>query len=149
MNDRAQPPALVHVVDDDKDFQVAVWRLLRAAGYDVRCYSSAGEFFVAEFDDRPGCILLDVHMPGPSGLDMQAALARMQWRRPIVFISGHGDIPTTVRAIQAGAVDFLTKPVPRDTLLDAVRNALARDADGRHAQQRLTDWRARLQTLTA
>jgi FixJ family two-component response regulator len=105
MIDRAQPPALIHVVDDDADFQVAVGRLLRAAGYDVRCYSSAGEFFVSEFDDRPGCILLDVHMPGPSGLDMKAAVARMPWRRPIVFISGHGDIPTTVRAIQAGAVD--------------------------------------------
>jgi len=149
MIDRAQPPPLIHVVDDDADFQVAVWRLLRAAGYDVRCYSSAGEFLVAEFDDRPGCILLDVHMPGPSGLDMQAALARMQWRRPIVFMSGYGDIPTTVQAIQAGAVDFLAKPVPRDKLLDAVRNAVARDADGRSERERLTAWRMRLQTLTA
>src|SRR5262245_15979800 len=108
---------LIHIVDDDADFQAAVSRVLRAAGYEVRCYANAGEFFVATVDDQPGCILLDLNMPGPSGLEVQAALVRMERQWPIVFMSGYGDIPTTVRAIQAGAVDFLTKPVPRDTLL--------------------------------
>jgi FixJ family two-component response regulator len=114
----------------------------------VRCYSSAGEFLVAAFDDRPGCMLLDVRMPGPSGLDMQDALARMAWRGPIIFMSGYSDIPTTVRAIKAGAVDFLAKPVPRDTLLGAVRNALARAAEERSERERLGIWRARLETLS-
>lgn len=140
---------LIHVVDDDADFQAAVSRLLRAAGYEVRCYSSAGEFLVAKPEDRPGCILLDLRMPGPSGLEMQEALARMPWQRPIVFMSGHGDVPTTVRAIKAGAVDFLVKPVPRDALLGAIRNALAREAEGRDERERLAVWRERLGTLSA
>lgn len=140
---------LIHVIDDDTDFQTAVSRLLRAAGYEVCCYSSAGEFLVAKLDDRPGCLLLDLRMPGPSGLDIQDALARMAWQRPIVFMSGYGDVPTTVRALKGGAVDFLTKPIPRETLLGAVRDALARDADGRAEHERLRDWRSRVESLTA
>lgn len=145
MNDLAP---LIHVVDDDVDLQTAVTRLLRAAGYDVRCYASAGEFFVAPFDGRPGCLLLDVRMPGPGGLEIQEALVRMAWQLPIVFMSGYADTQTTVRAIKAGAVDFLAKPVPRDTLLEAVRNALAREAEGRSRGERLRDWRARVATLS-
>jgi FixJ family two-component response regulator len=149
MTDPALPSMpLIHVVDDDADFQAAVSRVLRAAGYEVRCYSGAGEFLVAPFDNRPGCVLLDVRMPGPSGLDMQDALARMAWHRPIIFMSGYSDIPTTVRAIKAGAVDFLAKPVPRDTLLGAVRNALAREAEERSERERLATWCARLATLS-
>jgi FixJ family two-component response regulator len=149
MTNRHLAEPLVHVVDDDADFQTAVSRLLRAAGYEVRCYSSAGEFLVAALDDRPGCVLLDVRMPGPSGLDMQEALARMAWNRPIIFMSGYSDIPTTVRAIQAGAMDFLTKPVQRDTLLDSVDRALARDAAQRVERERMSMWRTRLDTLSA
>jgi FixJ family two-component response regulator len=149
MTNRHLAEPLVHVVDDDADFQTAVSRLLRAAGYEVRCYSSAGEFLVAALDDRPGCVLLDVRMPGPSGLDMQEALARMAWNRPIIFMSGYSDIPTTVRAIQAGAMDFLTKPVQRDTLLDSVDRALARDAAQRIERERMSMWRTRLDTLSA
>jgi FixJ family two-component response regulator len=139
---------LIHIVDDDAELQMAVARVLRAAGYEVRCYSGAGEFLVATFDDRPGCLLLDVRMPGPSGLDMQAALARMAWSRPIVFMSGYSDVATTVRAIKAGAVDFLAKPVPREVLLDAVSNALARDAEERNGRERLKAWQVRLGTLS-
>ena len=149
MTDPALPAPLIHVVDDDADFQVAVSRVLRAAGYEVRCYSSAGEFLVAKFDNRPGCVLLDVRMPGPSGLDMQDALARMAQYRPIVFMSGYSDIPVTVRAIKAGALDFLAKPVPRDTLLGAVRNALAREAEQRSELEQLGTWRTRLDSLSA
>jgi FixJ family two-component response regulator len=145
---RPLPAPLIHVVDDDADFQVAVSRLLRAAGYQVRCFSSAGEFFVASFDDGPGCILLDVHMPGPSGLDMQDALARMAWKQPIIFMSGISDIPTTVRAIQGGALDFLVKPVPKDTLLGAIEHALARGAEQRVDRERIGIWRSRLDTLS-
>jgi FixJ family two-component response regulator len=139
---------LIHVVDDDADFQSALARLLRAAGYDVCCYPSAGDFFVSAPDDRPGCIILDLNMPGPNGLEMQAALARMGRRRPIIFLSGHGDIPSTVRAIQAGAVDFLSKPVPLETLLRAIGNALAQDAACRRERELVGNWRARLLTLT-
>ena len=149
MTDAGQPAPLIHVVDDDAAFQVAVSRVLRAAGYEVRCYASAGEYLVAAFDARPGCVLLDVRMPGPSGLDMQDALTRMARHRPIVFMSGYSDIPATVRAIKGGAVDFLAKPVPRETLLGAVRNALAREAEERGERERLRDWRARLGTLSA
>lgn len=149
MTNSASSLPVIHVVDDDAEFQTAVACLLRAAGYEVRCYSGAGEFLVAAFDDRPGCVLLDVRMPGPSGLDLQDALARMPWHRPIVFMSGYSDIPTTVRAVQAGAVDFLVKPVPRDTLLGAIRKALARDAVERGVHEQLKAWRARLDTLSA
>src|SRR5262245_38998528 len=140
---------LIHVVDDDADFQAAVSRLLRAADYEVRCDSSARDFLVAAADDRPGCILLDVRMPGPSGLEVQEALVRMAWRRPIVFMSGYSDTPTTVRAIKAGAVDFLTKPVARDTLLSSVRDALALDAERRIERERLKTWHTRLDRLSA
>lgn len=148
MTNRPHSAPLVHVVDDDADFQVAVSRLLRATGYEVRCFSSAGEFFVAGFDDRPGCILLDVHMPGPSGLDMQDALARMAWQQPIIFISGVSDIPTTVRAIQGGALDFLVKPIPKDRLLGAIGAALIRGAEQSAERERMSIWRSRLDTLS-
>jgi len=142
------PAATVHVVDDDASLRTAVSRLLRAAGYEVHAYASAGEFLLAERADGPGCLVLDVRMPGPSGLELQAALARMAHPLPIVFLTGHGDIPMSVRAIQAGAVDFLTKPVKRDTLLRAVEAAIARDIEGRQASARMRDLRARFETLT-
>jgi FixJ family two-component response regulator len=140
---------VVHLVDDDADFQAAIARVLRLAGYEVRCYSNAGEFLVTQFDDqRPACILLDVRMPGPSGLDIQDVLARMNWHRPIVFLSGYNDTATTVRAIQAGAEDFLSKPVARETLLGAVGRALLRDVEGRSARELLRNWKSRLAKLT-
>jgi FixJ family two-component response regulator len=143
------PPApIIHVVDDDDSLRTAVVRLLRAAGYDVRSYATAGEFILARPANTPGCLVLDVNMPGPSGLDLQEALSKVGDELPIVFLTGHGDIPMSVRAIKAGAVDFLTKPVQRQALLDAVQNALVRDAGRRAARERDGAARARFETLT-
>ena len=139
---------IVHVVDDDKSVRTAVGRLLRAAGYEVRVHASAGEFLLDRQIDRPGCVILDVRMPGPSGLDLQEAFATSGDQVPIVFLSAHGDIPTSVRAIKAGAVDFLTKPVAKKELLSAVESALARDEKNRSERARLTDLGTRYNSLT-
>jgi FixJ family two-component response regulator len=140
---------IVHVVDDDNSMRTAVVRLLQAAGYEARGYASAGEFLLGRSDQNaPGCAVLDVRMPGPSGLDLQEALARFGVSMPIVFLTGHGDIPMSVRAMKAGAVDFLTKPVSREVLLGAVRSAIARDAETRAARGRLRVLRARYELLT-
>ena len=128
---------IVHVVDDDEPFLVAMARLLRALGYEVRTYSNAGDFLLARSDHAPGCLLLDLRMPGPSGLDLQQALACQPEPLPIIFLSGCGDVPSAVRAIKAGAVDFLTKPVKRADLANAVEQALQRDAEGRILRRRL------------
>jgi len=139
---------IIHVVDDDQSFQTAISRLLRAFGYAVRCYTNAGDFLLAEIDDAPGCILLDVRLPGPSGLDLQRALASRPNPLPIIFLSGYGDIPSSVQAIKAGAMDFLTKPVQRETLLKAIQNALARGIENRVLHDQLRNWRACYNTLT-
>jgi FixJ family two-component response regulator len=139
---------VVHVVDDDAAFRSAVTRLLEAAGYAVRGYGSAGEFLIARPGDAPGCLLLDVNLPGPSGLELQAALAEQGVALPIVFLTGYGDVRGSVRAMKAGAVDFLEKPVAREPLLAAVREALARGADARASGDRLRGLRARYATLT-
>jgi FixJ family two-component response regulator len=140
---------IIHVVDDDDSVRTGVVRLLQAAGFEARGYASAGEFLLGRSDrNAPGCVVLDVRMPGPSGLDLQDALARLEEPLPIVFLTGHGDIPMSVRAMKAGAVDFLAKPVSRDTLLASVRTALARDAETRAAREGLRLLRARYETLT-
>ena len=139
---------IIHVVDDDQSFQTAISRLLRAVGYTVRAYTNAGEFLLAEIDDGPGCILPDVRLPGPSGLDLQRALASRLNPLPIIFLSGYGDIPSSVQAIKAGAMDFLTKPVQRETLLKAIQNALARGIENRVLHDQLRNYRACYNTLT-
>lgn len=139
---------VVHVVDDDEAFRTAVMRLLEAAGYAVRGYASAGDFLIARPGNASGCALLDVNLPGPSGLELQAALAEQGVALPVVFLTGHGDVPKSVRAMKAGAVDFLEKPVAREPLLAAVREALARGADARAAGERLRQLRGRYETLT-
>jgi FixJ family two-component response regulator len=139
---------IIHVVDDDPSFRTAVTRLLRAAKYEVRGYASASEFLASDPCADPGCILLDLRMPGLSGLDLQQSLARMEERLPIIFLTGHGDIPASVRAMKAGAVDFLTKPVRREALLRAVRNALGVDAEGRAARAVLRELQNRYENLT-
>jgi FixJ family two-component response regulator len=126
--------AVIHIVDDDDSLRTALSRVLRCAGYAVRGYGSAGEFLVAEPDSRPGCLLLDLEMPGPDGLALQEALHRQQCRLPIVFMSAHRDIPRTVRAIKAGASEFLVKPIATDTLLATLESALA--TGGAHAASR-------------
>ncbi|PYK14473.1 MAG: DNA-binding response regulator [Verrucomicrobia bacterium] len=140
---------IVHVVDDDDSLRKAVTRLLRAAGYDVRAYASAGEFVLANRENnRRGCVLLDVRMPGPSGLDLQEALAREEEPLPVIFLTAYGDVPTSVRAMKAGAVDFLTKPIKRDVLLSAVRIALARDLRLHTSHEQRRDLRMRFTKLT-
>ena len=139
---------VVHVVDDDQSLRTALTRLLTAAGYQVRTYASAGEFLLDAAADAPGCLLLDVRMPGPTGLELQQALERTARALPIVFLTAHGDIPTSVGAMRAGAVDFLTKPVKRETLLGAIETALARDVDRRQARAREQELRTRFASLT-
>jgi FixJ family two-component response regulator len=143
------PAPIVHVVDDDDSLRRALARLLRAAGFEVRDYASAGAFLLARPPEAPGCLVLDVRMPGPSGLELQAGLARDASPLPVVFLSGHGDVATSVQAMKAGAVDFLTKPVDREALLGAVRRALSRDADERATRARRSALRARYAALTA
>jgi len=140
--------ALIHVVDDDDSLRAALLDLLDAAGFAARGYASTGEFLLQPPADRPGCVLLDVRLPGPSGLDLQAALQRHAVALPVVFLTGHADVPTSVRAMKAGAVDFLEKPVERDTLLDALERALARDAAQRAAREEARRQSARLAVLT-
>jgi RNA polymerase sigma factor (sigma-70 family) len=141
-------PTVVHVVDDDRSLRTAVTRLLQAAGYEVRAYASAGDFLMRERTAGPACVILDVRMPGPSGLDLQQALEAQEDALPVVFLTGHGDIPMSVRAMRAGAVDFLTKPVKRDALLTAVRAALAQHDQRRAGRERRQHLRACFDTLT-
>lgn len=138
---------LIRVVDDDASFRTALSRLLRAAGFETRGYASAAEFLEGNPTD-PGCVVLDVQMPGLNGLDLQKALAAMEEPLPVIFLTGHGDIPMSVQALKAGAVDFLTKPVSRKSVLPAVHNALALDAAQRSARARTRELRARFAALT-
>jgi FixJ family two-component response regulator len=142
------PTPLIHVVDDDPSMRNALLRLLGAAGFEARGYSSTGDFLVQSPPDRPGCLLLDLRLPGPSGLELQAALQQQGILLPIVFLSGHATVASSVRAMKAGAVDFLTKPVKRDTLLDAVGRALARDAAQRTAREEADRVQMRFASLT-
>lgn len=116
---------VVHLVDDDESLRTALSRLLRAAGYEVCVYASAAEFLMARVGSMRGCLLLDVRMPGgPTGLELHQALVRQGEMLPVVFLTGHGDIPMSVRAVKNGAFDFLTKPVQRADLLKTVAAAL-------------------------
>lgn len=141
--------ATIHVVDDDETFRRSLVRLLSAAGHAVRTYGSTGEFLLKNTDDSPGCVLLDFQLPGPSGLELQEALASRGTRLPVVFLSGRGDIPVAVHAMKAGAVDFLTKPVCRKELLEAVQKALERCRKERARFAVLESWRERHGRLTA
>ncbi len=140
-------PAVVHVIEDDESSRIASSRLLKTAGYVVRVYSTGAEF-LAQLPTEPGCLVLDLRLPGPSGLDLQQRLTTAENPLPIVFLTGHGDVPKTVRAMKAGAVDFLTKPVDAPVLLDAVARAIARDAENRVVRARQYDARARYSRLT-
>lgn len=142
-------PGLVHVVDDDTSFRTAIERRLKLAGYDVATYASALELLEASLnDDQPGCILLDVRIPGLSGPDLQSRLIAQGSTLPIIFLTGYADTPTTVRAIKAGAEDFLTKPISSEQLIDAIERAMARQHAARAQRSRLDAFRAHLATLT-
>lgn len=146
MTDTAMP--VVFIVDDDLGVRQMIARMVRSVQLTPRTFDSVHEF-LDQFDPaQPGCLVLDVRMPGESGLELQERLARMGVRIPIVFITGHGDIPMSVRAMKAGAVDFIEKPFHDQVLLDAIHTALARDREQRKAESARADARARLATLT-
>jgi len=140
---------IVHIVDDDAPFLAATSRLLRASGFTVRTFGSASDFLTARAEDAPGCVLADVRMPGMNGLELQSAIAQSANPLPILFLTGHGDIPSSVRAMREGAEDFLEKRATKAHLLEAVQRALARDAREREARNRQRELRARFETLTA
>lgn len=127
-------PALIHVVEDDESLRTALLRLLEAVGHEARGYPTTGDFLLNLPEDRHGCVLLDVQLPGPSGLDLQAALGSKGVALPVIVMTGHPDVTASVRAMKAGAVDFLTKPIDRTALLEALAHALRKDADRRAAE---------------
>jgi FixJ family two-component response regulator len=139
---------LVIIVDDDASVQEALSELILSAGFQAVCFSSTRELLNADVLDSAGCLILDVRMPGASGLDLQHHLAKNGNPKPIIFLTGHGDIPMTVQAMKAGAVDFLTKPVRDQTLLDAVLAGIAMDATRRAEAAVVKRNVGRLETLT-
>ena len=146
-NEQAQQP-VVFVVDDDASMRKALANLIHSVGLRAETFASAPDFLAVELPDAPSCLILDVRLPGLSGLDFQAKLASAKIEIPIVFITGHGDIPMTVRAMKAGAVEFLTKPFRDQDLLDAVQLALERDKARHRSQDLLAGLRAKYDTLT-
>jgi len=140
--------AVVFVVDDDASMREALEDLVNSVGLEVRVFGSPREFLDSVRPDAPGCLVLDVRLPGISGLAFQQQLAAMEISLPVIFITGHGDIPMSVRAMKAGAVEFLTKPFRKEPLCDAVRVALARDGEGRKQRAEILELRNRLETLT-
>jgi FixJ family two-component response regulator len=140
--------ATVFVVDDDASVRRSTERLVRSLGFAVRTYASAPEFLEQARVQGPACLVLDVRLPGLGGLDLQGELARIGMRIPIIFVTGHGSIPMTVRAMKAGAVEFLTKPVRARDLLEAIRAAIERDREAQRARQEADALRERYQQLT-
>ena len=142
------PRAAAFVVDDDASVREALRSLLRSAGFGVETFASAQEFLARTPSDLPGCLVLDVGLPDLSGLDLQQQMAAMNREIPIVFITGQGDVPTSVRAMKAGAVEFLTKPFGEQDLLDAIRQAVDRDQVARRRHAELSELRQRYASLT-
>jgi FixJ family two-component response regulator len=138
----------VHIVDDDASFLAAISRLLRAHGFAVRTFSSADEFFAQREENAAGCVVADLQMPGMDGLELQAALARTRYPMPLLFLTGTGDIPSSVRAVRGGAEDFLEKLAPQEKLIAAVERALARDLRERRERARHDEVRSLFATLT-
>lgn len=139
---------IVHVVDDDRAFRTAIGRLLRAAGHEPRLHASAHEYLAADDSAGPACLVLDLRMPGSTGLELQHLLRERGDARPVIFLSAHGDVGTTVRAMQDGALTFLTKPVQERELLDSVALALERDAQRQERRAYLAVIRHRYESLT-
>jgi len=139
---------IVFVVDDDESVREALRSLFRSVSLKVETFGSAADFLRSELPDVASCLVLDVRLPGVSGLDFQAELAKANIHIPIIFMTGHGDIPMSVQAMKAGAVDFLTKPFRDQDMLDAVAAAIERDRSRRKDEQRLSDVRARFDGLT-
>lgn len=140
---------IVFVVDDDASVRKSLARLIKSIGLNVETFASAGEFVKRDPYDGPACLVLDVRMPGLSGLDLQDELAAAGRTVPIIFISGHGNIPISVRAMKEGAVDFLEKPFEDQTLLDAVNQAIEKDRRAKRGQAELREIQRRVDSLTA
>jgi FixJ family two-component response regulator len=135
-------------VDDDAAARAAIQSLLHSVGLRAETFGSAREFLACRREDAPACLVLDVRLPGVSGLDFQRDLAARKLAIPIIFITGHGDIPMSVEAMKAGAIEFLTKPFRGQALLDAIHTAIERDRAARHEQSKEAEVRQRLATLT-
>lgn len=139
---------IVRIVDDDPSMRRALTNLFQSVGLKVEAFGSAAEIMDAKAPAVPSCLVLDIRLPGSSGLDLQADLAKANIHTPIIFITGHGDIPMTVRAMKSGAVDFLTKPVRDQDMLDAVQAALERDRKRRDAEKSVSGVRSRFESLS-
>jgi len=138
----------VLVIDDDPDLRASVGRLLRSLGLDAQLFASISDFLKSDPPDGPTCLVLDVRLPGQSGLDLQRELAAANREHPIIFITGHGDIPMSVQAMKGGAIEFLTKPFRDQELLDAIQLGLSRDRARRENQKALAALRERFESLS-
>lgn len=143
-----QEQVVVYIIDDDESVREGVADLLRSIGHTVRSFRSAQEFLDSDRDDLPGCIVLDVRLPGPSGLEFQRTLIKSDIPLPVVFVSGHGDIAMSVRAMKSGAVEFLTKPLHEQQLLDAVQAGIERDRARRRQAKAVGELQQRFHSLT-
>src|SRR4029079_18473167 len=148
MTEALETEPIVFVVDDDPSMRQALANLFRSVGLRAEVFGSARELLESELPDVASCLVLDIRLPGPSGLDFQAELAKADIQIPIIFMTGHGDIPMSVRAMKAGAVDFLTKPFRDQDILDAVAGALERDRQRRDKGRALWELQSLLSTLT-
>ena len=148
MTEALETEPIVFVVDDDPSMRKALANLFRSVGLRAEVFGSARELLETELPDVASCLVLDIRLPGPSGLDFQAELAKANIQIPIIFMTGHGDIPMTVKAMKAGAIDFLTKPFRDQDMLDAVATAIERDRTRRKDQKAVAELRAVFETLT-
>jgi FixJ family two-component response regulator len=144
----SEPDPIVIVVDDDASFLRSVQRLIRAEGFKVLTFSSAEEFLLSSLPDAPACLVLDVQLPDWSGLDLQRQLVRVGLHIPIIFMTGHGDIPMSVQAMKAGAAEFLAKPFEKQDLLQAIAQGIERARVGRKQRAKLVELRGRYESLT-
>jgi len=148
MRQLRQPEAVIAIVDDDASVQRGLQRLIRSAGWKVETFASAQEFLARSRTELPNCVLLDLQLPGLSGLDLQKRMAEVGLEIPIVFLTGHGNIPVSVQAMKAGAVQFLTKPVDEQELFQAIEEAVERDRRTRQQQVEMSELRDRYESLT-
>jgi FixJ family two-component response regulator len=139
---------VVFVIDDDASVRDAIADLLRSVGLGVESFRSTQDFLQSKRPDAPGCIVLDVRLPGPSGLEFQRTLNKSNIHLPVIFISGHGDIPMSVRAMKSGAIEFLTKPLPEQELLDAIQTGIERDRARRQEAKVVAELQKRFESLT-
>ena len=144
-----EPQPIVFIIDDDISVREGISDLLRSVGLGVQTFASTQEFVNSKRPDAPGCIILDVRLPGRSGLDFQQTLGELEIRLPVIFISAHGDIPISVRAMKSGAIEFLTKPINEQQLLDAVQAGIERDRANRQDNTLATELQARFDSLTS